>query len=661
MPRREFIAVARLGLAGLFTTSEAVAGPFEEQDFEKLIPPDKKFKPEWLARLTARGTPETYTGADLRFIGMPVGGLCTGTLYLGGDGRLWLWNVFNKDVEGIDPKTVNYAGQRLKARDGACYVDPPQPMGPVEQGFALRVQSADLAKSVTLDHNGFRDVTFLSHATAPGNSIGAKDDQTGKLTSRVFTIERNFIRVWIGGGNYPGETGVNLRVDGKVIRSVTGRDDNRMHLESLDARPWLGRPAVVEIVDAREGSWGNVGIGRITFSDVPAMEGTLESLPDVGTMGLALLGPPAEHRMARAEANGLDGKPGDAAEVSLDARLVGAIGRKLTLRAGESATVHFMVTWHFPNLTLAGRLKGRYYATKFPAAKDVARYIARNFDRLSSVTKLWRDTWYDSTLPYWFLNRTFANTSVLATTTCYRLADGRFWAWEGVGCCPGTCTHVWHYAQAMARIFPELERDLRERVDFGLALDPKTGVIRFRGEFGDTFAVDGQCGTILRAYREHQMSPDDRFLARLWPTIKRALQCLLDRDTDGSGVLHGPMHNTLDADWYGVVPWLVGLYHAALRAGEAMAQEVGDAEFARTCRIRFETGIDNLDRLTWREEYGYYIHVGDSKHMSEVGSYQGCEIDQVLGQSWAWQVGLGRVMNALHVKRALRSIWRFAG
>ena len=48
LPRREFIAIAGLGLAGLFTTSEAVAGPFEGQDFEQLIPLDKKFRPEWL-------------------------------------------------------------------------------------------------------------------------------------------------------------------------------------------------------------------------------------------------------------------------------------------------------------------------------------------------------------------------------------------------------------------------------------------------------------------------------------------------------------------------------------------------------------------------------------------------------------------------------------
>ena len=814
LPRREFLAISGLGLAALFKASEAVAGPFDDKEFASIIPPDKKFTPEWLARLTARGEPEAYTGNDLRFIGMPVGGLCTGTLYLSGDGRLWLWNIFNKDVEGIDPKTVTYAGQQLKSRDGSAYVAPPEPMGPVGQGFWLRVRSAGIEKTTPLDRNGFREVTFLgqypvgtvtyrdpevpvsvrleayspfipldaddsglpatvmnftltnpsagevevtlagwlenavgldhrdlpgirrnritddpgfsflecsaarpkknlesprpdiifedwtkdtyedwtaegsafgrgpipkdkmpayqgdvggpgtrvvnSHASAPGDTIAAKDNQTGKLTSRPFTIDRNYLLVWVGGGSAMGETCVNVRVEGKVVRSITGRDDNRMHLESLGTRPWLGKPAVLEIVDSRAGGWGNIGVGRITFSDVPGESVPFESLPDIGTMGLALLGRHAEHRVAMTEGNGLGGKPGDTAQVPLDSKLVGSIGRTLTLKAGESATVPFVVAWHFPNLTLAGRLKGRYYATRFSMAIGVARYVVGNFDRLSSVTRLWRDTWYDSTLPYWFLNRTFASTSVLATTTCYRLADGRFWAWEGVGCCPGTCTHVWHYAQAMGRIFPSLERDLRERVDFGLSLDPKTGVIRYRGEYGDTFAVDGQCGTILRAYREHQMSPDDGFLKRLWPGIKRALQCVIDRDADGSGVLRGPMHNTLDADWYGVVPWLVGLYHAALRAGEAMAEEIGDPAFARLCRTRLEKGMVNLDKLTWREEKGYYVHLGDPKHLSEVGSYDGCEIDQVFGQSWAWQVGLGRVMDEAHTRRALRSLWRYS-
>src|SRR5205085_5259958 len=143
---------------------------------------------------------------------------------------------------------------------------------------------------------------------------------------------------------------------------------------------------------------------------------------------------------------------------------------------------------------------------------DAAAYAARNFSRRREETMRWHDTWYDSTLPFWFLDRTMANTSTLATTTAYRLGDGLFYAWEGVGCCAGTCTHVWHYAHAPARLFPVLERSARERADYGVAFNPDTGRIRFRAEHNDHWAVDGQAGCILRAYREHQMSADDQFL-----------------------------------------------------------------------------------------------------------------------------------------------------
>ena len=87
------------------------------------------------------------------------------------------------------------------------------------------------------------------------------------------------------------------------------------------------------------------------------------------------------------------------------------------------------------------------------------------------------------------------NTSILATSTCYRLANGRFYGSEGVGDCAGTCGHVYLYAQAIARLFPELERDLRERTDFGLAQKPD-GAIHFRGEINDIPAVDAQNGYV---------------------------------------------------------------------------------------------------------------------------------------------------------------------
>ncbi len=164
-----------------------------------------------------------------------------------------------------------------------------------------------------------------------------------------------------------------------------------------------------------------------------------------------------------------------------------------------------------------------------------------------------------------------------------------FYSWEGVGCCEGTCGHVWQYAHAMARVFPELERTLREKVDFGLALQPD-GAIHFRGEFNDIPAIDAQAGTMLRALREHQMSSDDAFLKRNWPRIKKATEWLIAKDANGDGLIESNQHNTLDTDWYGPVAWLSGLYLAALLAAEAMANETGDTEFAGTCRKIFDVG-----------------------------------------------------------------------
>ena len=418
-----------------------------------------------------------------------------------------------------------------------------------------------------------------------------------------------------------------------------------MSLQYVDVRSYFGKKAHVEIIDDVTISWGNVGVGKIVFTDQPDTAIALEELPDFGTMSLALLGEPADEASADATA-------------PFPEKLSGTLGRKLKLAPGASATVTFVVAWHFPNLSLGGALQkaGRYYAGKFSSAHAVTQYVAQNFARLESQTKLWRDTWYDSTLPFWFLDRTMLNTSILATSTCYRFANGRFYGWEGVGCCAGTCGHVYHYAHAAARLFPDLERDTRERVDFGLALQPD-GAIYFRGEFNKIPAVDGQSGTILRALREHQMTPDGKFLQRNWPKIKLATQWLIAKDANNDGLIENNQHNTLDSDWYGKVAWLSGLYLAALLGAAEMADEVGDQEFAKQCRDIFETGRKNLVAQLFDGDY--FVNEVDPKHLDAINSGTGCEIDQVFGQSWAFQIGLPRVLPEKETVTALKSLWRY--
>jgi len=423
-----------------------------------------------------------------------------------------------------------------------------------------------------------------------------------------------------------------------------------MSLATIPVRDLQGKMAKIEIVDAETGGWGNIGVGRITLTDRSDQTGRLEDLPDYGTMTLAVAG---SSKLDDTDLNGIQ-QP----SAPLSDRLIGSLRRSVVLAPGGSATMTSVISWHFPNLEIGGLGKvGRWYATKFSSSEAVAKYVIKNLDRLSAETRLWRNTWYDSTLPYWFLDRTLLNVSTLATSACYRFANGRFYAWEGVGCCAGTCTHVWHYAHAVARLFPELERDTRERVDLGVAFHADTGVMGFRAEFDPSLAVDGQAGTLLRMYREHQMSPDSAFLKRNWATIKKAFEPLLALDADGDGVLEGPQMNTLDQAWFGKVAWLSSLYLAALRSGESMAREMGDAAFADRCSGIVERGARSLDSQLFNGEY--YQQIRDETRAKTVGSYDGCEIDQVFGDSWARQVGLPSILPREHVRKALQSLWKY--
>jgi hypothetical protein len=271
----------------------------------------------------------------------------------------------------------------------------------------------------------------------------------------------------------------------------------------------------------------------------------------------------------------------------------------------------------------------------------------------------WVSTGNDSTLPQWLLDRTILTTNTLQTTTCHVFANRRFWAWEGIGCCPGTCAHVWHYAQGIARLFPDLERNLREVTDFGVAINPD-GSIRFRAEASRTVAIDAQTGIILRTWREHLVAADAGFLKRVWPGAKRALEWLVRFDENGrgglDGLLDGEQHNTLDAEWFGKVHCLCSLYLAALLAGRSMALEMGDQEFAAKCEKVHALGAEKIATLFNGE---YYIQEEDPAHAGAIGVGPGCYIDQVIGQWWATQVGLGRLYDEAGIHAALRSLWRY--
>ena len=814
MDRRRFL---RLGSAtvmwGVAHAAGAQANPLAQDAaslYRRVIPGRKDLPVGWVRALALRDAPEDAPircadKSHLPHIGMTVGGIAAGTLYLTGDGRLAVWDLFNQPHEGVVPNRTEVpagmdnlggAGPVVRERDGANYVRPPTPESHPQafrHGFELeidgitrpldasgweavsfrgdwpvgRVEYSDPACPlvVSLDawspfvplelddstlpvtvmefaventggesvgcslrgvlenpvlHHSARergvppvssgilrdpsavllvhgpaaageaaippgtprpDLVFddferaihapwvaegeafgagpveaaavpgyqgdlgmhgrralQSHAAAPGDSIPEKDAATGTLTSPEFTIERDYITCLLGGGRHPGKTGIELLVEGEVLASLSGRDENRMRPAAFDTRAHAGKRARLRVIDHATGGWGNTGVDRIVFTDrAPAPETPLEQLGDYGGIVLALLDSAA------------GASPPEALQLAF------------RLAPGETRRLSFVLAWHFPNLAPLpglGRRRPRY-ATRFADATAVAREVIARLDVLRERTFRWVDTWYDSSLPRWLMDRALLTANTLQTSNCLLLEDGRFWAWEGVGCCPGTCNHVWHYAQSIARLFPALERGLRENVDLGLALTPEGGV-RYRGEAGGTIAVDGQAAVVLRTWREHLCSADDSFLRRVWPAAKRALGWLIrfdENDRDGpDGLLDGRQHNTLDADWYGKVHCLNSLYLAALRAGEAMAAEMDDAAFASLCRQRLDAGAKNIGTLFNGE---YYIQLEDPAHQDAIGVGTGCHIDQVIGQWWATQTGLGRIYDAAQIRSALHSLWKY--
>jgi hypothetical protein len=98
-----------------------------------------------------------------------------------------------------------------------------------------------------------------------GSNTAAGDQLIGTLTSPEFMIDCDEIEFLIGGGAHAGKTCVNLLVDGKVAHSATGRNNNRMNEHSWDVKALKGQRAKIEVVDAFEGGWGNIGVDDIAF------------------------------------------------------------------------------------------------------------------------------------------------------------------------------------------------------------------------------------------------------------------------------------------------------------------------------------------------------------------------------------------------------------
>ena len=348
----------------------------------------------------------------------------------------------------------------------------------------------------------------------------------------------------------------------------------------------------------------------------------------------------------------------------------GAVAATVILPPGATVEVPFLLAWHYPNkYNHTGTWMGCHYATLWADARSVIKEAADKWEAWRTKTGLFRRTFYDSTLPYWLLDCVTANAAIIRHIgVVFRIANGDVYGWEGSnGCCDPTCTHVWGYEQTLARLFPDLERDMR-RIDFKHqqradgGVNNRTEVPSPPRPTGEQPFADGHASCVLKAYREALNSPDESFFKDYWPHIQRAVDYLIDRDAKAhggqpTGFLEDDQWNTYDEALHGVTTFISGYYLAALRAGEEWARRLGEAATADRFHSVFEKGQRKLIELCWNGEYFQQNLPGYEKRQGEVGP--GCMADQLIGQWWAHQLGLGYILPKENVVAALRSVFKY--
>ena len=376
------------------------------------------------------------------------------------------------------------------------------------------------------------------------------------------------------------------------------------------------------------------------------------------------------------------------------------------LAAGASKTVALRLAW------FVGRTNLRYgkdpadlkpepgekkhyrpwYAGRFTDINGVTFYWRDHYDELRQKTSRFADCFHDSTLPPEVMEAVAANLTILKSPTVMRQEDGRLWGWEGckdnTGCCAGSCTHVWNYAQAIPHLFPSLERTLRE-TEFGPSQND-AGHQTFRSalpirpvahEFHA--ASDGQLGGIMKVFREWRISGDTDWLRGLWPKVKGSLDyCIETWDPGHKGVLEEPHHNTYDIEFWGPDGMCTSFYLGALQAAVIMGKALGDkvplyTELLTAGTRKAESELFDGEYFIQRIEWKNLRAQSPLENKSMVGSYSpeavaileqegpkyqygtGCLSDGVLGSWLALVSGVGQVLAAPKVTGHLRSIHKY--
>lgn len=464
-----------------------------------------------------------------------------------------------------------------------------------------------------------------------------------------------------------------------VYRSMVGYDleDKVWDSEIIKNDSFVGHVSKIKEVNIKESSFGEIGLAALSsnasyhtgwghrhqFHEWVLTHNSLRNLDDTQN-GRNYFDKAKNKNLGRSECyNSL------------------AISRELS--AGESFTASFVKSWYFPNLydTDVKNIIGHYYNNFFASGKQTLEYGVTNKSDLYKRTKLFIDSYYDSTAPQYLLDlvnsqlTTFITSGILSQKMEFGVLEGITWHqnWGPVG-----TTDVNMYGGVMvASLFPELAKSTM-KVHKQLQLP--SGEIRHSFKKGFAEALIGVAGVTERldlhsqysvmVLRDFFLTNDKAYLQEMWSSVKSALEYTLnERDVNGDQQpdMTGIMSSYDNFPMYGMASYIQSQWLAALASALQAAKVLNDSAFIKKYTPIFEKGKKLAEEKLWNGKY-YRLYNSDLKTMKSKdgagkeitkdmsGVDEGCLTDQIIGQWAADWSGLGDIFNKENRKKALKNV-----
>jgi len=628
-----------------------------------------------------------YDENHISKIALPIGGIGTGTVSINGRGSLVDWEIMNIPGKGFSTVTtgndapffsiyvndgeksytkgligplLDYEYEHMEGRPVDHHGIPRFEKATFDAAYPFGIVNlSDKNLPVEVKIKVFNPL-IPGDADASGIPIAILQYEVENKTSKPLEVSvcgsiRNFI----------GKDGSKYRIDWKGDKNYEGAIKNKnQYREEGKIRGINFLPGEV---DKSDPAWGTMAL---TTDASEAVTYRTSSVPNDWANSVLDFWDDFSD----------DGKLEEKSELLDDDPMASlAVTRKIS--PGGKEVFKFFLTWHFPNRKAwSDEVVGNYYTTQYADAWDVIEKTYPKLNHLEDKTLLFVNSFLSSDLPEVVKEAALFNLSTLRTQTVFRLADGHMMGWEGCmdnfGSCAGSCTHVWNYEQATAFLFGDLAKTMRD-VEFNYAtrtngsMSFRAGLPLIKAQSGGV-AADGQMGTIMKMYRDWQLSGDTEFLRKSWPNVKNALAFAWEEnswDANADGVMEGSQHNTMDVNYSGPNPQMQFWYLGALKAAEQMAKAMGDNDFAGKCKAVFASGNKWTDENLFNGEY--YVHmVLDPETKKEITDYsapnmpkyqlaKGCLVDQLVGQYMAHICGLGYLASEENIKTTLNSILKY--